>query len=321
LVSVGVLFFIDIKLFIFGLMFLILLGVGLNGFFLMDFDDLAFTNQILVMAFCVLVAFSLRGYVLYEKGPLVSRDDVIDFVKVVQHKSIEDDVFETEEYIELRTELVDKWFVTEKDLSKYLKDLAALSNERYLKYCFIDELKGGKTYSSDYKETANYGYQDLDGKEVMVLDINRFYNDTSEIVLECLNEIKFDEPLVIDLRNNPGGSLSETLNILDLFLEEECELITLNYYNDTRTYISQDYIAFKSRIVILVNENTTSSAEIFAESLQANLSNQVEVVGGPTYGKNFGQTRYTFKESGFNLYLSDFTWSIPSLHSANNQGN
>jgi len=82
----------------------------------------------------------------------------------------------------------------------------------------------------------------------------------------------------------------------------EYKLKTIIYHSDN------EFRNFK-KIFILVNQNTSSSAEIFALSLKMNLDN-VLIVGSKTFGKDVGQTTIVDKQYKFILNFTTFHWNV-----------
>lgn len=76
--------------------------------------------------------------------------------------------------------------------------------------------------------------------------------------------------LVIDLRNNPGGSLDAVVNIADIILEE-CTIVSIRGNNpeNERVY-SSNAKGISVPIAVMINENSASASEILAASVQEN---------------------------------------------------
>ena len=97
------------------------------------------------------------------------------------------------------------------------------------------------------------------------------------------------ETLILDLRNNPGGLLTEAIQIADLFLSSGT-LIVKVVSNDGE---SSDFTAgwkpsyFEGNIYVLVNEQSASASEIVASAIQDN--DRGTIVGRRTYGKGLIQ--------------------------------
>lgn len=93
--------------------------------------------------------------------------------------------------------------------------------------------------------------------------------------------------LVIDLRNNPGGSLDAVCDILDLLLPEGTIVYTEDKYGERETYTSDEKHKLELPMAVLVNENSASASEIFAGAMQD--YEAAEIVGTTTYGKGIVQ--------------------------------
>lgn len=130
-------------------------------------------------------------------------------------------------------------------------------------------------------------------KDIYYIDINNFSFGMSEEFLEQVEKIdkfKFDK-LIIDLRNNPGGSLQDSvncaaalsLNPVKAYLEEKMGIIELEKNQENGIKIDGSSL----NIVLLVNSETASAAELLAEL--ARVHSGAKIVGSPSYGKWIGQ--------------------------------
>jgi len=114
------------------------------------------------------------------------------------------------------------------------------------------------------------------------------FNDTTP--MELINALQSAEKqnvingLVIDLRENPGGSLSAAIHISDMFLDSGTIVTVTGRVDPIRAWNADSkQILQDVPIVILVNNNSASASEIVSGSLQAN--NRVAILGTRTYGK------------------------------------
>ncbi len=105
--------------------------------------------------------------------------------------------------------------------------------------------------------------------------------------------------LIIDLRDNPGGYLSEAINILSQIFEEEGKLLL---YTEG---VNQKRIEYKSTgkifftigdVVVLINDGSASASEIIAGCLQDH--DRGIIIGAPTYGKGLVQEQYELSNGG-----------------------
>ena len=118
--------------------------------------------------------------------------------------------------------------------------------------------------------------------------------------------------LVLDYRNNGGGSLSEAVDILSLFLPAGEEVVTMKGRapHSTRVFKTKNAPMLEDTpLVVLINENSASAAEIVSGVLQ-DLDRAV-VVGERSYGKGLVQT---VMGVGYNstLKLTTAKYYIPS---------
>lgn len=115
--------------------------------------------------------------------------------------------------------------------------------------------------------------------------------------------------IIIDLRDNCGGNIMVAINLLNIFLEN-CELCTLQYRNIKTVYYSDSEIVKFNNIIIFLNCNTMSSAELFYYALYKN-NNNVWLVGNQSYGKSVGQLKYISNmNKDICLSITSFKWSI-----------
>lgn len=118
--------------------------------------------------------------------------------------------------------------------------------------------------------------------------------------------------LVLDLRNNPGGLLTEGLGVADLFLNPGQEIVATRGRapRSTETFADaapQRYPQLP--VVVLVNGFSASSAEIVAGALQDH--DRALLIGTPTFGKGLVQTVYRLG-SDEALKLTTARWYTPS---------
>ncbi|MES2394098.1 MAG: S41 family peptidase [Acidobacteriota bacterium] len=116
--------------------------------------------------------------------------------------------------------------------------------------------------------------------------------------------------LLIDLRGNPGGLLNEAVDISDKFLQKGQIVVSQR----GRAFPDQVYRApsgsdAKYPIVILVNRNTASAAEILSGALQDH--DRALIVGETTFGKGLVQTVFPISENT-GLALTTYHYYTPS---------
>ena len=102
--------------------------------------------------------------------------------------------------------------------------------------------------------------------------------------------------LVIDLRNNPGGYVDDTLKILDMFVGEEDVLRLVDKNGKEKVYSTTDAENIDIPLAVIVNQNSASASEIFASIVME--LNRGEVFGTQTFGKGVVQYVLRIKDHG-----------------------
>ncbi|MCC6817622.1 MAG: S41 family peptidase [Bacteroidia bacterium] len=150
-------------------------------------------------------------------------------------------------------------------------------------------------------------------KTLGYIQIERFSGSTHEQFINALEQLKQQgmKDLILDLRNNGGGLLTEAVAIANEFLEKD-ELIAYTYGNKRQRH---DYIAdgngvFKDgKLVLLVNHNTASASEILAGALQDN--DRAVVMGNRSFGKGLVQESFRLGDGSL-LRLTIARYYTPS---------
>ena len=157
-------------------------------------------------------------------------------------------------------------------------------------------------------------YYGLQQNGIGYLDLNSFTVDCSKDVRKAFLEMKKDgmKSLVLDLRNNGGGSLQEAINIVNMFVPKGLVLVNTKgkLERANREYkTTVEPIDTLIPIVVLVNDETASASEITSGSLQ-DLDRAV-ILGTRTYGKGLVQAPMELPYNG-NLKLTTRKYYIPS---------
>lgn len=157
-------------------------------------------------------------------------------------------------------------------------------------------------------------YYGLQQNGIGYLDLNSFTVDCSKDVRKAFLEMKKDgmKSLILDLRNNGGGSLQEAINIVNMFVPKGLVLVNTKgkLERANREYkTTVEPIDTLIPIVVLVNDETASASEITSGSLQ-DLDRAV-ILGTRTYGKGLVQAPMELPYNG-NLKLTTSKYYIPS---------
>jgi carboxyl-terminal processing protease len=131
--------------------------------------------------------------------------------------------------------------------------------------------------------------------EIGYLKITQFNENTLELVAEQMYPFMENDiyKLIIDLRNNPGGSLNEVLNLLDIFVPAGPIAYLVKADGSETEYRSNLQIQ-NYEIAVLVNEGSASAAEIFAGAVKDRKAGTV--IGTTTFGKGVVQTLYPLRD-------------------------
>jgi len=112
------------------------------------------------------------------------------------------------------------------------------------------------------------------------------YNSTTRDVRKLIKELQAEgiSGLVMDLRNNGGGSLAEAIDLTGIFIKEGPVVQVKNSANRIEVGSDDDpEITYNGPLVVLTNRFSASASEIFAGAIQD--YNRGVVVGESTYGK------------------------------------
>ena len=143
------------------------------------------------------------------------------------------------------------------------------------------------------------------------IHVSSFIETTSHEVGDALDKFGEIHGLVLDLRGNPGGLLNEAVNMSDKFLQKGQIVVSQR----GRAFPDQVYRATRGEegpkfpIVVLVNRNTASAAEIVSGALQDH--DRALIVGETTFGKGLVQTVFQITENT-GLALTTYHYYTPS---------
>jgi carboxyl-terminal processing protease len=151
----------------------------------------------------------------------------------------------------------------------------------------------------------------IDGR-IAYIHILTFSDDTAKTVERTLQRLLREgaAALVLDLRDNPGGSLDEAVKVVDLFVSEGTIVTTRGRRDGTIVHsATPNTVAPDLPVVILVNENSASASEVVAGALQD--TERAPLVGTQTFGKGTVQTVFP-TPSGAAIKLTVARYYTPS---------
>ncbi|MCK7597773.1 S41 family peptidase [Microbulbifer sp. CAU 1566] len=123
--------------------------------------------------------------------------------------------------------------------------------------------------------------------------ISQFQLDTGGDLMRAMKKLKKEgelKGLIIDLRNNPGGVLQSSVEVVDAFLEEGLVVYTegRNESSNLRYSASPGDVTKGAPLVVLINDGSASAAEIVAGALQDH--RRAVLMGTDSFGKGSVQT-------------------------------
>ena len=182
--------------------------------------------------------------------------------------------------------------------------------------------RGSKTLEFSVMRSAisiSYAsYTVIDG-DIGYVSIAQFTGDAASCFEEAISAFKAKgiAGMVIDLRNNPGGLLTEVNRIADSILPKGV-IVYVQDRQGTRTDYYSDEEYYDVPMAVLVNGMSASASEILAASVQA--LDRGTVVGLTTYGKGVVQTMTTFPEDGAGMQYTTASYFDANGRSINGVG-
>ncbi len=159
----------------------------------------------------------------------------------------------------------------------------------------------------EHIEMKTVTHKEVDGYDIFA--ISSFSEHTAEDLKTLLAENIIQKGIIIDLRDNPGGSLDSVVEIADIFLEKGKSITTIDYGKDqTASYLAKT-MGRNEKMAVLINENSASASELFAGAMQDN--GRAIVIGTTSYGKGSVQSLYYLKD-GSALKLTIAKYQTPS---------
>jgi carboxyl-terminal processing protease len=139
---------------------------------------------------------------------------------------------------------------------------------------------------------------------------DRTGSDLEEALTKLIQENGKLAGLVLDLRNNPGGLLSQAVKVSDMFLDSGLVVYTEGRLdNQKQKYFAHSGGDITTPIVVLVNGGSASASEIVAGALQDH--GRAVILGLQTFGKGSVQTILPL-ESGAALRLTTALYFTPN---------
>ncbi len=142
--------------------------------------------------------------------------------------------------------------------------------------------------------------------DIGYIEISDFASNTGEQFNEALKELKNNniKSLMIDLRDNNGGYISQVDEVLEPFFKKNTVLYKIESNNNVSKVKATNKDSMDLPVVILINDNTASAAEIVASCFKDNYA-KVTLVGQKTYGKGTIQKTVDLSTGSTIKYTTD----------------
>ncbi len=187
----------------------------------------------------------------------------------------------------------------------------------------IEIIREGKHQKIDVEKrmVQDSVFSDMKG-DTAILELDSFAETSGEDIKSHLDSFQKAEcsSLIVDLRDNSGGYLKSVQQIASYLLPEN----TVIFKEETKDGAQEEFKTLEGykqytfdKVVVLVNNNTASAAEVLTAALREHLG--ATVVGVTTYGKGTVQVPLTFKDGTMFKYTTA-EWLTPSGEKINGKG-
>ncbi|MFW5761564.1 MAG: S41 family peptidase [Cyclobacteriaceae bacterium] len=235
-----------------------------------------------------LITMPLEGYSAHKNGLRIGDEIIAINGKYVTNKSIE----YVNQLLQNRDDLVINLTIQKNGSAK------------------VEEL----SLEKDIIKIKNVPFYGKINNSTGYIKLSEFTFGASDEVKEALLQLKKDgiEQLVLDLRDNPGGLLNEAIDVSNIFIERGKEIVRTEgkIIEWNKSYKSlNEPVDLYLPMVVLVNENSASAAEIVAGVLQD--YDRAVLVGEKTFGKGLVQATRTLSHNA-KLKITTAKYYIPS---------
>lgn len=240
----------------------------------------------------------------YEGIGITIKDNVI--VNVIKSSpAYKAGLMAKDEIIEINGKL------TQDMTSEEIKDSIKNSSDGVsLKINRSGEVKEVNNIKTAVLDEPSISYNIIDSTNIGYLQISKFSNNLGKQVDFALEQMNNISSLIIDLRNDTGGYLEEAYSVAELFLKKGSLVYSLVDKNNKITkYKDKTNEKTDYSIIILINQNTASAAEILTGALKDSYG--AILVGQKSYGK--GKVQHTYSlESGSLIKYTSSKWLRPN---------
>ena len=161
-----------------------------------------------------------------------------------------------------------------------------------------------------------------DKKNLGYIRLKSFNENSDKQFLSIVKKFEKDSKIngyILDLRNNPGGLLTQAINITDFFLDDG-EIVSTKgrKVSETRKFFARKGDQIKGKpIIVLINNGSASASEIFAGALKDH--KRAIILGENSYGKGSVQSIIPLRNGG-GMRLTISKYYLPSGDSISEVG-
>lgn len=160
---------------------------------------------------------------------------------------------------------------------------------------------------------------EMETDEIGYISIAQFMNNVGLSVEEKIVEMTEQgaRGLILDLRNNPGGLLSEALAVASNFVEEGKLLSEKTRWGERQHYVNEELKTTELPLVVIINQGSASGSEIVAGALQD--LERATIIGKTSFGKGSVQTMIPL-DDGSAVRLTTANYYLPSGYNIYERG-
>ena len=153
----------------------------------------------------------------------------------------------------------------------------------------------------------------IENEDLLYLRVSSFDNKVTEDLEKAIKENKNAKGFILDLRNNPGGLLSQAIGVVDLFVDKGVIVSQKgkNPEDEEKFDASSSNTVTKLPLVVLVNGGSASASEIVSGALQDH--KRGIIIGEKTFGKGSVQAVLPIEnDRSENIKLTIAKYYLPS---------
>lgn len=189
--------------------------------------------------------------------------------------------------------------VTNKDAMRLLKGPKKTKVDVKIKRRGVDELLDF-TIVRDVIPTHSVDVAYMIDDEIGFVKMTKFSATTHKEFVEAIKKLKSEgmKKLIIDLRDNTGGYLGESVGVVDELLEDNKLIVYTEGEHRERAYLFSRHRGLweDKDVMVLINEGSASASEIVAGALQDN--DRGTIIGRRSFGKGLVQEQFDLGENG-----------------------